>query len=254
MEGLFVVDVTPENVMLETLFCVKDITNPGFERKKEWFTHRFREGLRLKILKDANGKSLAFIEYLPGRYAWRPVSAENYTFIHCMFVYSNKDKKKGMGSMLVDVCEKEAQDRGMAGVSVMTSDGPWITDKRLFLNNGFVQVDKKGRFELMVKKFDPLAPDPKMHDWTKQQAQYTGWNLVYADQCPWHEKSVLALQKAAREYGVELKIKKILSAQEAQQAPSGFGVFSLLYNGKLLEDHYLSETRFRNILAKTLKV
>ncbi len=51
-----------------------------------------------------------------------------------------------------------------------------------------------------------------------------------------------------QEYGSELKISKITTAQEARQAPSGFGVLSLLHDGKLLEDHYISETRFRKIL------
>jgi len=29
------------------------------------------------------------IEYIPGKYAHRPVDAEGYMFIHCIFVASN---------------------------------------------------------------------------------------------------------------------------------------------------------------------
>jgi hypothetical protein len=54
----------------------------------------------------------------------------------------------------------------------------------------------------------------------------------------------------AGEAGINLKIKKITSSQEAKNGPSGFGVFALLKDGKLLEDHYISETRFRSIVKK----
>ncbi len=74
--------------------------------------------------------------------------------------------------------------------------------------------------------------------------------FLYADQCPWHEKSVEAIKKVCAENDVKIEVQKINSAEEAQQSPSGFGVFALIHDGKLLEDHYLSETRFRNILGK----
>jgi hypothetical protein len=35
--------------------------------------------------------------------------------------------------------------------------------------------------------------------------------------------------------------------------PSGFGVFALVKDGKLLEDHYLSKRRFETIIKKELK-
>jgi YoaP-like len=103
-----------------------------------------------------------------------------------------------------------------------------------------------------VKKFKSTTPTPHLIDWTLQQKKYKGWHLVYADQCPWHEKAVTVMKKVATDFNINLKIKKLKSASEARKAPSGFGVFSLLHNGQLLEDHYLSETRFRSILKKEL--
>ena len=247
---MHIIDVTPENIDRETLFCVKDTRSPGFTCKKKWFTERYKEGLRLKILKNTTGKPIAFIEFLPAELAWRPVSAPGFMFIHCMFVYAKDDKQKGFGTALVKSCEQEAISSNMNGLTVMTSNGSWMTDKRLFEKNGFVQVDQRGRFELMVKKFDQATPDPALIDWTKRQHEYLGWHLVYADQCPWHEKTVTSLQTTAKSKGIDLKIRKIISAKEAQNAPSGFGVFSLLHDGVLLEDHYISNTRFENILKK----
>ncbi|MDJ0646857.1 MAG: YoaP domain-containing protein, partial [Flavobacteriaceae bacterium] len=185
--------------------------------------------------------------------AWRPVDADNFMFIHCMYVYSKNDRNKGLGSQLVKEAEKDAKAKNMAGLCVMTSKGAWITDKRLFEMNGFKQVDKRGRFELMSKKWDLEVPEPKLIDWTTQQKKYEGWHLVYADQCPWHEKSAEALLNVAGDFGIDLKVSKIETAQEAKNAPSGFGVFNLLHDGRLLEDHYLSATRFRNILKAELQ-
>lgn len=252
MDTATIIDVTPENVKEETLFCIKDIKKPGFQSKCKWFEQQYKRGLRMKILKDDADKMIGFIEYTPVSYAWRPVVGNDYMFIHCMYIYPNKNKNKGNGSLLIKEAENEARKNKMVGICVMTSKGSWITDKRIFENNAFVQVDQRGRFELMSKKWDPIAKDPELLDWTANQKKYKGWHLVYADQCPWHEKSVYALLNTALDYGIDLKVKKLSSAKEAKRAPSGYGVFSLLHNGKLIEDHYLSATRFRNILKKEL--
>ena len=253
MNATKIIDVTPDNVEQETLFCIKNIKKPGFESKRKWFEKRYKEGLRLKILKDSTDKMLGFIEYIPAADAWRPVDANNFMFIHCTYIYSKKERNKGLGSMLINEAEKDAKERNMDGLCVMTSDGSWIADKRIFEQNGFNEVDKRGRFELFSKKWNTKAIDPKLLDWTLQQKNYQGWHLVYADQCPWHEKSVEAMLNVAMDFGIDLKVTKLDTTQEAKKAPSGFGVFNLLYNGKLLEDHYLSATRFKNILKKEHK-
>jgi hypothetical protein len=46
---------------------------------------------------------------------------------------------------------------------------------------------------------------------------------------------------------------KLVTPREAQNAPSGFGTFALLKDGKLLGDHYLSRTRFENIIRQEMK-
>lgn len=244
-----IIDVTSENVLEESLFCSKNIKSQGFKDKTSWFEKRYEEGLRLKILKNGQGKSVAFIEYVPASHAWRPVDADDFMFIHCMVVYSKKDRHKGYGSMLVEACEADAKARGLFGVTVMTSDGSWITNKQLFLKNGFEEVDRLGRFELLARNFSSEAANPKLIDWTAQQRKYKGWNLVYADQCPWHAKAVAVLGQVAAECGVALKVTKLRSAQQAKKAPSGFGVFSLIRDGELLADHYISESSFRKLLT-----
>lgn len=253
MEAVKIIDVTPQNVQEETFFCIKDIKSPGFESKRRWFEKRFKEGLQLKILKTEEDKMLGFIEFTPASKAWRPVDADNFMFIHCLVVYSKKDRQKGFGSMLIDEAELEAKKHNMSGLCVMTSKGAWIANKAIFEKHGFKEVDHRGRFELLSKAWDDKASNPKLYDWTLQQKKYMGWNLVYADQCPWHEKSAFDLMNTAMDFGVDLKVTKMTTVDEAKLAPSGFGVFNLLYNGKLIEDHYISATRFKNILKKIKK-
>lgn len=245
-----IVTVTPQNVHEETLFCIKDIKSPGFESKRKWFEKRFKEGLQMKILKNEADKMIGFIEFTHASKAWRPVDADNYMFIHCMVVYSKKDRNKGYGNLLINEAEKEAKKNGMSGLCAMTSKGSWIANKSIFEKYDFIEVDKRGRFELLSNTWDTTSKTPSLIDWTLQQQQYKGWNLVYADQCPWHEKSAFDLSNTATDYGIDLKVTKMTTAKEAQQAPSGFGVFNLLHDGKLLEDHYISATRFKNILEK----
>lgn len=253
-ESLKMIDVTKDNVYKETLFCIKDIKKPGFESKRKWFEKRLDEGLSLRILKNEADKMIGFIEFIPVSKAWRPVEGDDFLFIHCMYVYSKKDRNVGYGTMLIQEAEKEAKKLDMSGVCVMTSHGSWIANKSIFEKYGFTQVDKRGRFELLSKKWNTAANDPKLLDWTEKQKQYQGWHLVYADQCPWHEKSAFDLLNTAMDFDIELKLTKLETSEDAKNAPSGFGVFSLLHNGKLIDDHYLSATRFKNILKKELKL
>ena len=247
-----IVNVTPQNAEQETFFCIKDIKNPGFKSKQRWFEKRYEKGLRMKILKN-NNKMISFIEYVPANQAWRPVDAPAYMFIHCITVYSKKDRSQGYGAILIEEAVKDAKAKGLAGVCTMTSNGAWVADKHIFEQNGFNKIEEKGRFELLSKKWDDSASDPILIDWTANQTKYKGWNLVYTDQCPWHEKSAFDLLNTALDFGVDLKVEKIETVEEAKNAPSGFGVYSLLHDGKLIEDHYLSATRFKNILKKELK-
>jgi hypothetical protein len=63
-------------------------------------------------------------------------------------------------------------------------------------------------------------------------------------------KSAADLSERAAEHGLELKVTVLKSAREAQNAPSYYGVFNLMWNGKLLSDHYVSKGGFKNLLQK----
>lgn len=250
MESLKFIEVTEANASQESLFCIKNPTYPGFQLKLDWLTKRRKEGLKLIILKSGN-ENTGFIEYVPGRFAWRPIEALEYMFIHCMWVFPKKNYNRGYASRLINHCIEDAKKLGMKGVAVQVSSGSWMAGNEVYLKNGFLSVETKGRFELMVNKFSD-SPNPTFIDWEKNQGKYTGLNLIYANQCPLFIKSVDEMKRTATEFGYELKVTVLETSEQARQAPSGYGVYNLVYNGKLLADHYISNTRFKNILTKEL--
>jgi len=249
-----IVEVTPQNAATETFFCIKDVKRHGFKDKLSWFKKRFKEGLRIEILKNEDDKMIGFIEFVQAKYAWRPIDADNYMFVHCLYIYSKKERSKDYGSLLLQRAENAAKAQGLDGLCAMTSTGGWLANKSIFEKNGFKQIEAKDRFELLVKTWTDGARLPEFINWHQQQKQYQGWHLSYADQCPWNEKSAVAILNAAMDYGIDLKVSKIETVKEAKMAPSGFGVFNLLRDGRLLEDHYISHTRFKNILKRELNL
>ncbi|MCB0805841.1 MAG: GNAT family N-acetyltransferase [Bacteroidales bacterium] len=247
---MVITEVTPQNAEKEGLFCIKNPKYPGFKLKLNWLEKRQKEGLKFKLLKDEK-EVLGFIEYVPGEYAWRPVEAAGYLFIHCLWVFPKKNLGKGFGSTLLQHVFEEAVQSKKSGVAVVSSPGSWMSSPDIFAKNGFAEIHKKERFVLMARKSGQFT-DPCFVDWEKNLPNYQGLNLVYANQCPLFIKSVDEMKRTAFEQGHELKVKVLESSEEIRNSASGYGVYSLVYNGKLLADHYISNTRFKNILNKEL--
>lgn len=56
----------------------------------------------------------------------------------------------------------------------------------------------------------------------------------------------------AKKNKITIRLNEIKSAKDAQNAPSVHSTFTLIKDGKILADHYISTTRFKNILKKEL--
>lgn len=126
-----------------------------------------------------------------------------------------------------------------------------MAGKRVFIRNGFEEIAERDRFQLVIHRLRE-GPEPGFRDISKKLAKYQGLNVVYSAQCPMLPKSVNDLSEMASEHGLELKITVLNSAGDAQNAPSYYGVFNLVWNGRLLADHYVSKGRFKNILRKEI--
>jgi GNAT superfamily N-acetyltransferase len=258
MKNIEIIDVDSKNISKYGVYCVRDPEHVGYQAKMNWCKKRFSEGLKLKLLySTAEKKPVGFIEYVPGEHAWRGVDAKGYTLIHCILIMLNKYKKKGNGTLLLNECLKDAKDKKMNGVAVVTRRGTWMAGNDLFLKNGFEIVDQAPPdFELLVRKFKKNAPVPKFkEDWEKKINKYgKGLNIIYSGQCPYMAKSVREIiETAKKKYNLNPKVVELKNYKEAQAAPSPFAIFSMIYNGKLVADHPISNTRFINIMNKELR-
>jgi N-acetylglutamate synthase-like GNAT family acetyltransferase len=252
-EKPIIIDVNEENISQYPPTCFLNPENIGYQIKAKWLKERFPEGLKIKLLYLENDKKChGFIEYVPGEHAWRAVEAKDYLFIHCIWVSPNKFKNKGYGSLLVDECVKDAEKQGKAGVAVIASEGPFMANKALFLKNGFREVQKSGVFTLLVKQLSKAA-EPKFKDCENQLSSYEGIKIVYSNQCPWVARFMSELGETIKGKGLKVDVVELKSAEQAQDAPSIYAVFNLVNDGKLLADHYISNTRFLNIVNKELK-
>jgi len=254
LENVKIIDVDENNISEHEPTCFLNPKNEGYQIKREWLKKRFAEGLKIKLLYlEGEKKPVAFIEYVPGEFAWRAVSAKGYMFIHCIWISKNKFKGKGYGSLLVKEAIKDAKNANLNGVAVVTSEGPFMAGKDLFVKNGFKSIESiKPSFELMVKSFKN-GPVPKVKDWDAQSKKYKGLNILYSNQCPWVARFIDELSDIVKKKGIKLKITEIKIPKEAQNAPSLYATFNLVYDGKLLVDHYISTRRFENIIKKEIK-
>ena len=254
MSDIRIINIDKNNISQYEPRCFLKPKNEGYLIKLDWLKKRFSEGLKIKQLyTEKEKKCIGFIEYIPGENAWRAIDAKGYMFIHCLWISPNKYKQKGYGSLLIKECIKDAKKEGKYGVAVVTSEGPFMAGKDLFLKNEFKSVAKaKHSFELMIKTLKK-APLPKFKEWEKQLDKYKGLNIIYANQCPWVARSIKDLNEIAKKKGLKLKVTELQSAKQAQNAPSIYATFNLVYNGKLLVDHYISSKRFLNIINKEVK-
>jgi len=244
-----IVDVTAENLEnYPQVVCYTNKKHPYHHIKIDWIKNRFQEGLKIKLLfLEGMKRSFGFIEYIPGENCWRGVKAEGYMFIHCLWTSGKKFQHQGLGSLLIKEVEKDAVD--MKGVAVMVSDKSFMADKNIFLKNDYKITSEAGSEQLLVKQFT-TTDLPTITDNKNSLNETQDLTIFYSDQCPWVSRLIRDIEPVLKEKKLKIDIRKITAAAEAQQAPTPYSVFNLIYKGKILSDRYISVTRFNNILKK----
>jgi len=245
-----IVEVNGENVSDRGFFCyMSKKKSEGYQRKLKWLRDRFDEGMKIKML-DLRQGGRGFIEYIPGEFAWRAVNAKGYMFIHCIWV-AGKSKGKGYATLLLNACIRDAERTGIKGVAVVTSEGNWLVGKKFFLNHGFESVDQYSPFELMMRKFGNAASPSFSGDFDERlRACGRGLTIIRSDQCPYIEAAVGAALDAASELGITTKVVELKSSEDVRKmSPSPYGVFGLVYDGRLMSYHSMAKKDLMNILA-----
>jgi GNAT superfamily N-acetyltransferase len=246
-----VVDTNADNIGACSFCGYKAVKNEGHRRKLDWLKKRYAECLRYKVLRSREFGDIGMIEYAPGSQAWRPVEAEGYLVIHCLMV-SSKHKGKGLGALLLDDCLRDAKKSNCRGVAVVASSDSFMAGSDFFIKAGFVSVQSNPPYELLVKKFKPTAPDPRfIVDRERALKRYKkGLTILAADQCPMVAKCVKDIAEAARALGLKPKVVRVRSAKQSRELPTPYGMFSIIYDGRLIVERPVSGTRFMLIMRK----
>jgi len=245
--------VTPDNLDACGLFCVKNKKHKGYQAKHKWLSTQLDHGIHLKIAHDPTHKPIAFIEYADSEATVRLVDACNHSVIHCLWSEGRKKGHTGVATQLINDCVKEATKNKKNGVIVITSDGSWMCNRTIFEKAGFRCIDEQAPFQLMYKSIKKSTKPAFSKISDDRLTQYDELTLLYTNQCPYIGKAIVELPPVAKEYGIQLNLKEINDPIEARSSfASPYGVFSLIYQGRLLADHPISRGRFKNILTNEL--
>jgi len=254
-----VLNLTPDTIADYGVCGYSDVKkHMELRRKIEWFIEYYAKGLRIKVVISKKGGYQGMLEYIPGKYAHRPVDAEGYMFIHCVFVgFKREYKGKGYASMLIDECIQEAKDKDMFGVAVVTRKGSFMAKKDIFVKKGFALVDQaEPDFELLVLKFNQESASPRFRDMKQHLGQYSeGLFVLRSFQCPYTGKNVNAiLESAENKFRIKAKLVDLEDYLAVKNSPCAFGTFCIIYNGEIVSYHPISNTRFENIMSEITEV
>jgi GNAT superfamily N-acetyltransferase len=234
-----IVDVNKDDIDECGLFCLRSKKNAeGYRNKIEWAKERFKEGLHVKLLFVNEGakrgfRARGFIEYIPGRYAWRGIDAEGYMVIHCIWVVG-QHKGHGYGSKLLEQCLNDA--KAMNGVAVMTGR-TWLPGAKLFIKHGFEKVDSMAPdFELYARRFSEKVPLPKFNVISRGSLEKCGSGITVfkSNQCPYADGAVKEMIEATKQVGLPIRVVHVKTCKEAQSNVHPYGTFCVLLNGKVV--------------------
>ncbi len=247
-KSALLIDVTADNVTETGFFCMMSKPkSPGYQQKLAWLQQRFREGMRIKM---AGGGGRAFIEYIPGEYAWRPVEAKGYFVIHCLWVVG-QSKGRGIARSLLNACIEDARASGAKGVAMVTSEGNWLLGKKFLETHGFTSVDQAPpSFELMVLSFGKTPPPRFSGNWEKKCKQFgRGLTIVRTDQCPYLEDATRNFIGVAEARGIPSRVMDLKDSKSIREkSPSAYGVFNAVLDGRLLSYCYLTPAQIEKAL------
>jgi len=235
-----IIDVNLDNLDEVGLFCKQSQKKEeGYQNKITWIKDRFPEGLKYKILKVKERNKYffrGFIEYIPSKYTWRGISADNFMVIHCLWIVG-QHKGKGYATKMIQHAIDDAVTLGMNGVIGMTVEkGGWLPNKTIYEKMGFQHVDQfDDNIGLYAKILNNSATKPSFYpissDYSEEYSK--GIFVVYSHQCPYIPALIEDIKEFAKNNRVQFQSKLINSASEAQNwAIHPYGTYGILLNGK----------------------
>ena len=247
------------NVDATSFFCLQSRpTSPGYLAKRAWLEDRFAEGLRIHMLGRRERSrwtgDRGLIEYIPGKYAWRGIEAEDYLVIHCLWVVG-QSRGKGGAQQLLDICLEEAKAEGFAGVVAVAAENGFMTGRGFYEHAGFSAVaESEPRMSVMVYQMDEDAASPTLSAGAKRgpAAYPTGLTIFRSDQCPYIEDATATIVKEAEAHGITpIEVVELDSPQTLREkSPTPYGVFGSVLDGQLLSYRYLTPKEFATAVKR----
>lgn len=234
-----IVDVNKGNIDGCGLLCFQSKKQTeGYKKKVEWIRRRFDEGLCIKLVSVDEGakrgfRIRGFIEYIPGEYSWRGISADGYMVIHCIWVVG-RAKGHGFGSKLLEQCLNDA--RSMNGVAVVTGR-TWLPRPELFVKGGFVKVDSLAPdVELYAKRLKENAPMPHFNEGSERKLLEcaSGITVFASNQCPYSDSAVKEMTDVAQRFGLPIRVVELNDCKEAQRNVHPYGTFCVVVDGQIM--------------------
>lgn len=246
-----IISVTKENLEKEHICCaISSNVDCQVSAKKGWLAERFEDGL---VFKKLNVRGKCFIEYIPAEKAWAPIKADGYMYINCLWV-SGQFKGQGYSSLLLEECIKDSKAKEKKGLVILSSKKKtgFLSDPKYLKYKGFKTIDTANPyFELMYLPFNETDEKPYFKAHIKQDnkiVKRNGFTLYYTNQCPFTAKYVPLLENIAKSKNIDFQVVHLVTAEQAQNAPSPYSTFSLFYNGEFITHEILSEKKFEKIL------
>lgn len=250
------IDLNTKNITASHICCAISDKKcaDSYEAKKEWLTKGFHNGY---VFRRIDERAKVFIEYGPAETAWVPIKASNYLNINCFWV-SGKYKKNGYGKALLKTALDDAKSQKKDGLVTVvgTKKYHFMSDTKWLLKQGFEEVERiSSGFSLLVKKINPKADLPKFNETVKlgECSEKKGIVVYYSNRCPFAEfHSKESLTETAKNRNLPLKVIKLKTMQEAQNAPSPATIFSLFLNGKFIttDISVCMDSRFDKVIEK----
>jgi hypothetical protein len=222
----------------------------GYKQKISWTEAESEKGLNY-IQIHKNGKPAGFIEFTDGEQAWRALHADGYIVIHCLWVGITGE---GIGSMLIERCIEYATEKQKKGVVVVTNaDASWAPSEQIFEKKRFRCVDE-APFEfklyayLIGEAVLPFFPS----NWNDRLARFSdGLTVLRTFQCPYLDVATSNLAEAASSLNIPCNIIELNTREEVMElAPTPYGVFHVIYKGKLVSFHRMTPRSFAQHLKR----
>ncbi|MDL2314805.1 N-acetyltransferase [Bacteroidales bacterium OttesenSCG-928-C19] len=254
MEKFITLDKT--NIDKEHICCAfsDKKCQESYRMKKDWLEKEFDNGY---VFRRIDARAKVFIEYGQVENAWLPVDAPNYLMINCFWV-SGQYKRQGYAKALLQSAIDDAKAQGKDGLVTVvgTKKFHFMSDTKWFLKQGFEECERlPSGFSLLVKKLNFNAESPRFKACTKTNEieDKNGLVVYYSNRCPFAEYHVrTSMPESANKRNIPLKVIKLETMEQAQNAPSPATIFSLYYNGKFVTTDLsvCLDSRFDKVMEK----